>query len=42
MSNEENIPVMTASEVRARLREIGDHVILTIVLEEDDEEDAKE
>lgn len=42
MSNEENIPVITASELRTRLQELGDHVILTIVLEGDDEEDAKE
>lgn len=42
MSNEENIPVITTSELRTRLQELGDHVILTIVLEGDDEEDAKE
>lgn len=42
MSNEENIPVITASELRARLQELDDHVILTIVLEGDDEEDVKE
>ena len=42
MSNEENIPVITASELRTRLQELGDHVILTIVLEGDDEDDVEE
>lgn len=42
MNKEENIQVMTASELRTQLQSLGDHVILTIILEGDDEEDAKE
>lgn len=42
MNNEKNIQVMTASELRTLLQSLDDHVILTIILEGDDEEDAKE
>ena len=42
MNNEENILVMTSSELRTQLQSLDDHVILTIILEGDDEEDAKE
>lgn len=42
MNNEENIRVMTSSELRTQLQSLDNHVILTIILEGDDEEDAKE
>lgn len=38
MNNEENIQVMTSSELRTQLKFLDDHVILTIILEGDDEE----
>ena len=41
MNNEENIQVMTSSELHTQLQSLDDHVILTIILEGDDEEDAK-
>lgn len=37
MDNEENIPVLTSSELRTQLQSLDDHVILTIILEGDDE-----
>lgn len=42
MNKEENIQVMTSSELRTQLHSLDDNVILTIILEGDDEEDAKE
>lgn len=37
MQDEENIQVMTTSELRTQLQSLDDHVILTIILERDDE-----
>lgn len=37
MQDEENIQVMTTSELRTQLQSLDDHVILTIILEGDDE-----
>ena len=39
MNTEDNIPVITTSALRAQLQSLDDHAILTIVLEEGDDED---
>ncbi len=38
----ENVQIMTSSELRTQLQTMDDHVILTIVLTEGDDDDAKE
>lgn len=38
----ENVQIMTSSELRTQLQTMDDHVILTIVLIEGDDDDAKE
>lgn len=40
--SEENIPIITAENLRTQLQTMDDHVILTIVLTEGDDDDAKE
>lgn len=40
--SEENIPIITTENLRTQLQTMDDHVILTIVLTEGDDDDAKE
>lgn len=42
MNKEDNIPVITISALRAQLQSLDDHAILTIVLEEGDDEDGED
>lgn len=42
MKNEDNIPVITTSSLRTQLQSLDDHAILTIVLEEGDDEDGED
>lgn len=42
MSNEKSIPAVSSSELRAQLQSLDDHAILTIVLEEGDDEDGED
>ena len=42
MSNEKSIQVITTSELLAQLQSLDDHAILTIVLEEGDDEDGED
>lgn len=42
MNYEDNIPVIASSDLRTQLQSLDDHAILTIVLEEGDDEDGED